>query len=217
MQAKFVPPSFRGNAFTCVFCQTLTPMEWGDAMFFIAEAGRPDRRVAPPFAFCRCATCGRCSIWQSRTHEMLLPDVVYATEPHEDLPEDCQSEYEEARQICTASPRGAAAILRLCLQKLLVHLGGKGEHIDTDIKVLVQQGLDIHIQQALDVIRVTGNNAVHPLEMNLEDDPETVNVLFDMVNLIVEERISRPKRIKAAFDKLPEKARQAIERRDTPK
>jgi hypothetical protein len=38
-----------------------------------------------------------------------------------------------------------------------------------------------------------------------------------MINLIIEERISRPKRIQASFNRLPEKARQAIERRDTPR
>jgi hypothetical protein len=107
--------------------------------------------------------------------------------------------------------------LRLCLQKLLGHIGGKGEHIDTDIKTLVAQGLDPHIQQALDVIRVTGNNAVHPLEMNLEDDHDSVLVLFEMINFIVEERISRPLKTQDRFANLPEKARLAIEKRDKPK
>ncbi len=95
--------------------------------------------------------------------------------------------------------------------------GGSGDHIDTDIKLLVSQGLDSHIQQALDVIRVTGNNAVHPLEMNLEDDHDSVTVLFEMINFIVEERISRPLRTQDRFANLPEKARLAIEKRDKPK
>ena len=79
------------------------------------------------------------------------------------------------------------------------------------------QGLDPHIQQALDVIRVTGNNAVHPLEMNLEDDHDSVFVLFEMINFIVEERISRPLKTQDRFANLPEKARLAIEKRDKPK
>ena len=95
-----------------------------------------------------------------------------------------------------------------------MHLGGVGKNIDDDIKMLVSKGLNPHIQQALDVVRVTGNNAVHPLEMNLEDDEDSVLVLFDMINLIVEERISRPKNIQNRFANLPEKARLAIEKRD---
>ncbi|GAB0061245.1 hypothetical protein IBA8401_22720 [Pseudomonas syringae] len=78
-------------------------------------------------------------------------------------------------------------------------------------------GLDPHIHQALDVIRVTGNNAVHPLEMNLEDDQDSVLVLFEMINLIVEERIARPAKISERFANLPEKARLAIEKRDRPR
>ncbi|WP_256658601.1 DUF4145 domain-containing protein [Pseudomonas sp. LTGT-11-2Z] len=119
--------------------------------------------------------------------------------------------------ICGLSHRGAAALLRLCLQKLLGEIGGKGEHIDTDIKELVKAGLDPHIQQALDVIRVTGNNAVHPLDMSPEDLEDYVPVLFEMINMIIEERIARPKKIAERFAGLPEKARQAIEKRDRSK
>jgi hypothetical protein len=129
----------------------------------------------------------------------------------------CVPEFEEARLICGVSSRGAAALLRLCLQKLLGCIGGKGDHIDTDIKTLVSNGLDPHIQQALDVIRVTGNNAVHPLDMAPEDVVENVPVLFEMINLIVDERISRQKNINERFARLPEKARLAIEKRDKPK
>jgi hypothetical protein len=148
---------------------------------------------------------------------MVIPRTSTGPLPHEELPEDCLGDYTEARDICSQSPRGAAALLRLCLQKLLIHLGGAGKSIDDDIKKLVAAGLDEHVQQALDVIRVTGNNAVHPLEMNLEDDEDSVVILFDMINLIVDERISRPARLKDRFERLPEGARAAIARRDAPK
>lgn len=148
---------------------------------------------------------------------MAYPHQVKAPAIHQDLPEVCRNDFEEARLICGDSPRGAAALLRLCLQKLLGCIGGKGEHIDTDIKTLVARGLDPHIQQALDVIRVTGNNAVHPLDMAHEDVVENVPVLFEMINLIVDERISRQKNINERFARLPEKARLAIDKRDNPK
>ncbi|WP_426125021.1 DUF4145 domain-containing protein [Pseudomonas sp. PSPC2-3] len=173
-----------------------------------------------PFLVCRCSHCKKDSLWAERRVGpgfLIFPPTLPAVEAHEALPEDCRLDFEEARAICELSPRGAAAILRLCLQKLLRHLGGSGDHIDTDIKLLVSQGLDSHIQQALDVIRVTGNNAVHPLEMNLEDDHDSVTVLFEMINFIVEERISRPLRTQDRFANLPEKARLAIEKRDKPK
>lgn len=199
---------------------TLSTMVWTHFNAYVV-----DRYINFPVWACRCGFCSQDSFWlalDSNSEEALVgrvihPAVLAAPEAHEDLPAECKLDFQEARSICNLSPRGAAAILRLCLQKLLKHLGGGGEHIDSDIKRLVALGLDAHIQQALDVIRVTGNNAVHPLEMNLEDDPDSVLVLFEMINFIVEERISRPLKTQNRFANLPEKARLAIERRDKPK
>lgn len=222
MAPRFVAPVFRGTAFTCLHpeCMTLSTMQWNHF------TGSRDGQYAEfPVWVCRCSHCRMESVWVARESRgagaksgiLVFPASLPAPEAHEDLPEECKGDFEEAREICDLSPRGAAAVLRLCLQKLLKHLGGKGEHIDSDIKLLVSSGLDAHIQQALDVIRVTGNNAVHPLEMNLEDDEDSVLVLFEMINFIVEERISRPQKTQSRFANLPEKARLAIEKRDKPK
>ena len=54
----------------------------------------------------------------------------------------------------------------------MVHLELKGKNIDDDIGALVKRGLDARIQKALDVVRVVGNNAVHPGQIDLRDDNE---------------------------------------------
>ncbi len=136
---------------------------------------------------------------------------------HHDLPEDCQAEYEEARDIVGRSPRGAAALLRLCLQKLMPHLGEQGKNINEDIKSLVAKGLSPVVQKALDFCRVVGNNAVHPGELTIEDTPEIAQQLFKMINFIVEDRITRPKEVQALFDQLPQGAVDAIAKRDAAK
>jgi len=149
---------------------------------------------------------------------MVYPKNLTAPTPNVDLPEDITKDFEEARAILNDSPRGAAALLRLAIQKLCKELGQTGENINSDVASLVQQGLPVPVQQSLDIVRVVGNNAVHPGQIDLQDDKETVNKLFGLVNLITEIMISQPKHVKALYEStVPESQRKAVEERDKPK
>jgi hypothetical protein len=165
---------------------------------------------------CQCHNCEKHSFWREEVMggRLIDPVVGGGPRPHVDMPEDARNDYEEARTIVALSPRGACALLRLAVQKLCGELGESGENIDKDIANLVDKGLDIEVQQALDSLRVIGNNAVHPGEMDLTDDTETATALFSLLNFIVEDRIAQPKKRRAIFDKLPEGAKAAIRRRD---
>jgi hypothetical protein len=160
----------------------------------------------------QCFSCKEIGVWSN--DKLIFPKSEVLSTPNEDMPVDIAAAFKEAASIAEYSPRGAAALLRLCVQLLCKQLGEKGENINNDIGNLVRKGLSQKIQQALDVVRVVGNNAVHPGQIDLADDVETAHSLFSLVNVIVETMISQPKRIEDAYMQLPETARAAIEKRD---
>lgn len=163
----------------------------------------------------KCYECGKLTIW---VHDKIVyPSQTSTILPNADLPEDIRRDYEEAGSILDLSPRGAAALLRLCIQKLCKHLGQPGENLNSDIGALVAAGLNPSIQKALDAVRVIGNNAVHPGAMDLMDDRATAESLFRLLNLIAEKMISEQKHVDEVYALLPPGARAAIEARDSKK
>lgn len=160
-----------------------------------------------------CTHCDEVALWHNGV--MIVPDVSSAPMAHPDMPLSIVDDYEEARSVFNRSPRSSAALLRLAVQKLCIELGQKGRNINDDIAALVEDGLPVQAQQALDIVRVIGNEQVHPGQMDVRDDPTIASELFGLVNFIVEDRISRPKAIQALYDRLPAEKREAIEKRDS--
>lgn len=159
-----------------------------------------------------CYRCHQPSIWYEG--KLIYPSHSTALLPNPDLPDEVKDDYEEARAILAQSPRGAAALLRLAIQKLCVHLEESGKNLNDDIASLVKKGLHVKVQQALDAVRVIGNNALHPGQIDIKDDQETAAKLFSLVTLIAEHMISQPKHVEEMYKQLPEGQREAIERRD---
>ncbi|TFE95296.1 hypothetical protein B5M44_21515 [Shinella sumterensis] len=163
----------------------------------------------------KCFNCQEVAVWVGGV--MSYPEPISTPASNKDTPPDIARDYDEARLIAQKSPRGAAALLRLAIQKLCAHLGEPGRNINDDIAALVSKGLDPRIQRALDVLRVVGNEAVHPGTIDLKDDPDTAENLFKLFNLIVEKMISEPKLVDEVYATLPPEKIEAIERRDREK
>lgn len=164
----------------------------------------------------QCDRCEQHSLWYKET--LIYPFGGAAPLPNPDMPDDVKQDYEEARSILSISPRGAAALLRLAVQKLCVHLGEPGDNINTDIASLVKKGLPVRLQQALDSVRVVGNNAVHPGQINLTDNAELATKLFTFLNIIVTNRITEDKMIGEFYTgTIPSNLQQVIARRDAPR
>lgn len=159
-----------------------------------------------------CYNCLKLTIWIGDT--IVYPRPSGAPAPNPDLPEDVAADYCEAGQIVDASPRGAAALLRLAIQKLCKFLGEPGNNINDDIASLVKKGLDLRVQKMLDTVRITGNNAVHPGEIDLRDNRDLADKLFGFLNIVADIMISQPKAIDAVYGDLPEGALKQIEKRD---
>jgi hypothetical protein len=160
----------------------------------------------------KCFHCKKITVW---VHDgIVFPSEKQGVLPNQDLPDDIIKDFEEARAIVSLSPRGGAALLRLCIQKLCDHLGAEGNNINQNIGNLVEKGLNPLVQQSLDIVRVIGNEAVHPGVIDLNDDRDTANTLFDLVNSITEQMITHPKNVEKMYSELPESKREAIERRD---
>jgi hypothetical protein len=164
-----------------------------------------------PLSTSKCDHCNDFSVWLRGN--LLYPNKGEAPQPNPDLPETVKDIYLEASSISSTSPRGSAALLRLAVQVLCVELGEEGKNINADIASLVKKGLPERVQQALDIVRVTGNNAVHPGQIDV-DDPAVTSNLFELLNVITEYTISMPNKINSVYGTLPDKALEAINKRD---
>ena len=204
----YTPPAFQVKAFNCPICNAYSHHDW--SQLYMTAAG--DYSVISDLRCAQCVNCKKYSLWISG--QMVYPEESGVQPPNPDLNEDIQRDYSEAKAIVNKSPRGASALLRLCIQKLCIQLGEKGENINDDIANLVKRGLPARIQQALDTVRVIGNGAVHPGQIDIKDDRDTALKLFKWVNLIANVMITEPKEVEELYETLPETKRKAIEERD---
>lgn len=212
MKEKYFPPEFNKQAFHCGICHVYAKQKWSS----VVSGVTPDFRGGPGevtnLVIALCSHCNNYSVWVGK--EMLYPSYTTAPAANQDLSKEIIEDYDEAASISQKSPRGAAALLRLAIQKLCMQLGEKGRKIDDDIASLVKKGLPIQVQQALDIVRVIGNESVHPGTIDLRDDTETATQLFGLINLIAEIMITQPKHVATMYAALPAEKIKGIENRD---
>ncbi|KYP21679.1 DUF4145 domain-containing protein [Streptococcus parauberis] len=134
--------------------------------------------------------------------------------PNNDMPDNVLNIYNEACLVLQHSPRSSIALSRLAIEQLVEYLGAEGKTLDKKIGNLVSKGLPVTIQQMLDSVRVIGNNAVHPGQIEVEGNTDLAISLLKFINLIVDSQISQPKAIQATYDLIPDSYKKSIERRD---
>lgn len=200
------PEALRGS-FTCPHCGVISAQNWWGIGWGQQSYVTQSCDIQVGF----CVHCRENTLWINK--KMYYPDTGSSPFPNSEMPPQVKKLYLEAASIQSKSPRGAAALLRLGIQLLCKELGEKGHDINTDIANLVKKGLPEIVQQSLDIVRVTGNDAVHPGQIDT-DDPETVAKLFELINIIVEYMIALPSQVSGLYASLPPNKLQAINDRD---
>lgn len=223
MNKNFVQPNLKSKSFTCPHCGVYANMDW-----VVLKVWGTRELIGKHYCYASiCSACGEENIWI--TDEDELCQMVYPKQtiisPTEDMPEHIKRIYKEASLIFGDSPRASCALLRLALQELMIYFRDnfeeysslKGENINNDIKTLVGLGLSPKIQKALDIVRITGNSAVHPNKLDVNDNLDIAESLFRLLNLIVEEMITKPKEIDEIFRRMPEREKESVKKRDSEK
>lgn len=158
----------------------------------------------------QCSECSEIALWM---RDKLTYPVVGEVTPHPDLPNRVADTFNEAAKVLEHSPRASAALSRLALQQLCEDLGCEENYLDGQIAELVARGLSLDIQQMLDGIRVIGNNAVHPLEIDISEDNQTPLFLLECINRICQRLITEKQEAEKLYEMLPPGAKEKIEKR----
>ena len=235
-----VSPALNKASFSCPHCRAIAAQRWFISIAKTSGFGAPvsvvdalgtltehlemvtigakeqvhanDQRLAMNgLKFSRCFSCSGVAIWVGPRIVWPTTDVDVFANP--DMPGEVKADFEEAASIVGRSPRGAAALLRLALQKLVSSLVGGPIGIDDGIQALVDAGLPKVVQQACDYVRIVGNDAVHPGQIDLKDDVETATRLFQLLNLIVTHTISFQKTMEDIYPALPANKLKGVEDR----
>ena len=200
---NYIKPEINKSSFTCPHCHTISQMIFGKVYF---NSYNNTLQIA------ECLNCRGKIIWNNSLY--IYPEIQ-PQEANPDTPETVLQLYNEAGSIYNKSPRAACALLRLAIDRLCNELGETDRDINKNIGALVERGLSVEVQKALDIVRVVGNKAVHPGQIEFDvDDADTATMLFQLINFIVDRMITEPKKISTLYDNLPESAKQSIEQRD---
>ena len=206
----YVFPKYDEERFNCPHCKTLAHQHW--SQIYKTQKIQQTAITSDIYMQAVCTYCKNISIWYNQ--KMIYPSESSAPLPNPDMSNEVKEIFEESRQILSSSPRASAALLRLCVDKITEELGEKDRDLNARIGNLVKKGLSTQIQQALDVVRVTGNDALHIGQINVNDSPETAHSLFDIVNIIIQKMISEPKKINEMYKALPKEKQDSITNRD---
>ena len=128
-----------------------------------------------------CHSCDGFSLWVSG--RLVFPYNVEKT------PDLVGQDVEEAASILNKSPREATALMRVCIQKLVPLLKQDGSYLNDYMSSLVGKGLEVEIQQSMEVLQVLRNDPGQPTNLETQEDKEMALRFVDSLKAILERRM----------------------------
>ena len=126
-------------------------------------------------------------------------------EPNEDLTNEQKQLFNEAKDIFDKSPKAAGALLRCVIERIL--RDKFQEHSQSLLGSIlkdknIQNELGHEIIQLCETCRLIGNDASHSSLIIYEDESkQEVELLFELINAIAEELLSKPRKRQEMLDK----------------
>lgn len=146
---------------------------------------------------------------------------IEVAEPTQDLPVEVAELYKESAALLPHSKRAAAALCRAALERLAKHLT---QDLPPSVKldgrlVALAKRVSSPTLQALNIIRQTGNTALHgekdgdasAVIFLDESDATIADVFFVAINALADELITRPRLMDELYQRLPAGVRGSFE------
>jgi hypothetical protein len=217
---NYLQPGYGLKNFTCPHCNNKTPHTWGDICFSSPQFALRYQDISPEIRTgSLCWNCHKIIIWKHLEGGKFAIEYPLAKmgPPHDtEWSDEYQKLYEEARSIAAISPRAASALLRMFIEKIADDNGAqKKGTLNKKIQWLIDnKRLDPELSQAFDIVRIHAGETIHPSgEIDLEDDPETLDALFDIAQEVGSHFLSAPVKRKNLWEKLPESKKKQVEER----
>jgi hypothetical protein len=130
-----------------------------------------------------CHSCNGFSLWVGGL--LVFPTKIDKT------PKLVEEDLEEAATILNEFPRGATALMRVCIQKLVPLLEDNGKELNQRVSSLVRKGLEMEMQQAKEVLQVLRSDPVQLSPLESQADRETALRFLDSLKEVLERRMSQ--------------------------
>lgn len=174
------PLTFRDDEYKRLF--------WGES--------DPMDAYANLFYFENCEVCQGTCIYDAKTGEKIHPKTTSIKKPNNDMPQNIKDLYIEASSVFELSPRSALAIIRLALDLLCIELGANNkDSLYNKVEWLYNENvINSEIKELAHGVRGLGNDAVHPRNIDDQIDKNDAELVFELLNIIVEEKITKVNR-----------------------